>query len=516
MKAVTCVALTLLGLFCALSSAKEMPEMPCTFSTHYIETMTYRATASPMRRLYGALRSNVAARRLAARDALKKLASGNGEVTPLFDDYKYDLMWYMAEGEAGSQVEDNTTYTWQNPHTFILISPFFNRYTCVKLISTGTPAIHCPEFPDRKEVKHDRVDDCPNTPGKKCDVWTWWSYDYSESQEAFMLEGTNILDCVDIENEDYSLREDFLNMNMTKPDASFFNPPKSIPCTDIATPPTSQKQTWTSKDYHGKTFRVTPLSHTLSQRRRFTPNSFNANRVSSVSAIPETFDAREQWPKCDTIKAIRDQGHCGSCWAFGAAESFGDRYCVASGKSVAFSPQHIIDCYKDNDGCMGGVLDLTWYDLVKQGVVTDECKPYAGEAHDECFTVCNNSQHTPAEYYYAKNAYSTFVAFNYEKTVRAIQEEIMARGPVEAAFYVLEDFMKYQSGVYQRTAGAEYEGGHAIKIIGWGTDKDTKVPYWLVANSWGKDWGEDGFFRIRRGTNECGIESEVATGLIKA
>jgi len=164
---------------------------------------------------------------------------------------------------------------------------------------------------------------------------------------------------------------------------------------------------------------------------------------------------------------------------------------------------------------MGGSLDTTWYALVKQGIVTDECKPYAGEAH-ECQFECNNSQHSKPDFYYAKNAYSVFVPFNYEKTVRAMQEEILAHGPIEAAFYVVDGFTTYSGGVYQRTAGAEYQGGHAIKIIGWGVDKSTKVPYWLVANSWGEDWGENGFFRIRRGYNECGIESEVATGLIKA
>jgi len=427
-------------------------------------------------------------------------------------DYKYDLMWYMIEDESGAQMESNTTYIWQSPYTFTLIDPFFDRYSCVKLVSQGTPAIHCPEFPDRKEAKHDRVDRCPNHPDKDCDVWVWWSYDYSESQEAFMLKGTNVLDLVDIENEDYSLIENFIDMNTTKPDPSYFNPPKTVPCTDLSVPPTSNKQTWTSKAYPGKKFPVTPLSNLVNQHRFYQASSAP---VHNVRAVPDSFDAREEWPKCDTIQAIRDQGRCGSCWAFGAAESFGDRYCITSGKSMTFSPQHLVDCYEDDDGCEGGYLDLTWYALVKQGIVSDECKPYSAVSHD-CMTVCNNSQHSSMKLYYAKNAYSPFVPFNYEKNVRKIQEEIMTNGPVEASFYVMSDFYSYSSGVYQRSAKAEYEGGHAIKIIGWGVDSDTKVPYWTVANSWGDDWGEKGFFRIRRGTNECGIEAEVATGLIKA
>ncbi|RTG80064.1 cathepsin B [Schistosoma bovis] len=83
-------------------------------------------------------------------------------------------------------------------------------------------------------------------------------------------------------------------------------------------------------------------------------------------------------------------------------------------------------------------------------------------------------------------------------------------GPVEAAFTVYEDFLNYKSGIYEHITGAV--GGHAIRIIGWGVEKDT--PYWLIANSWNEDWGENGYFRMLRGHDECGIESEVTAGRI--
>lgn len=70
-------------------------------------------------------------------------------------------------------------------------------------------------------------------------------------------------------------------------------------------------------------------------------------------------------------------------------------------------------------------------------------------------------------------------------------------------------FEHYTSGVYVHTAGKNL-GGHAVKLIGWGTDAGT--PYWLIANSWNSDWGENGFFRIIRGVNECGIESGGVAG----
>ncbi|KJH43744.1 papain family cysteine protease [Dictyocaulus viviparus] len=94
---------------------------------------------------------------------------------------------------------------------------------------------------------------------------------------------------------------------------------------------------------------------------------------------------------------------------------------------------------------------------------------------------------------------------------KAIQREIMTNGPVQAAFMVYEDFSRYRSGIYVHTAGRR-EGGHAVKLIGWGVDDDGNK-YWLAANSWNSDWGENGYFRIVRGVDHCGIESAVVAGM---
>jgi len=86
----------------------------------------------------------------------------------------------------------------------------------------------------------------------------------------------------------------------------------------------------------------------------------------------------------------------------------------------------------------------------------------------------------------------------------------MTNGPVEAAFTVYADFPTYKSGVYHHVTGSAL-GGHAIKILGWGVENGTA--YWTVANSWNEDWGNKGFFKIKRGTDECGIEGQVVAGL---
>merc|ERR1719204_2305614 len=88
----------------------------------------------------------------------------------------------------------------------------------------------------------------------------------------------------------------------------------------------------------------------------------------------------------------------------------------------------------------------------------------------------------------------------------AIQRSIMTDGPCETAFSVYEDFANYVSGIYHHVTGG-MEGGHAVRIVGWGVEDGVK--YWKVANSWNPYWGESGYFRIRRGNNECGIESQA-------
>ncbi|KAH0822409.1 hypothetical protein GEV33_000381 [Tenebrio molitor] len=87
--------------------------------------------------------------------------------------------------------------------------------------------------------------------------------------------------------------------------------------------------------------------------------------------------------------------------------------------------------------------------------------------------------------------------------------EILLNGPVVAGYQVYEDFYLYKKGVYKHVTGQKM-GNHAVKIVGWGTENGTL--YWLVANSWGRNWGDlGGFFKILRGKNHCGIESNIVT-----
>jgi len=221
----------------------------------------------------------------------------------------------------------------------------------------------------------------------------------------------------------------------------------------------------------------------------------------TVAAPPASFDSRQKWPSC--IHPIRDQAQCGSCWAFGATESLSDRFCIAGGANVVLSPQDLVSCDSSNYGCQGGYLDLAWQYMEQTGVPSDSCYPYTSEAGDvaPCKSSCSDG--STWKVYKAKSTYSL-------KGVADIQTDIMTNGPVEVAFDVYQDFFSYKSGVYTHKSGG-LAGGHAVKLLGWGTLNS--VDYWLVANSWGTTWGMNGFFMIKRGVDECGIEDNVVSGL---
>ena len=240
--------------------------------------------------------------------------------------------------------------------------------------------------------------------------------------------------------------------------------------------------------------------------------------IEPAKAIPAEFDARTAWPKCNSIGHIRDQGPCGSCWAFGAVEAMSDRICISSGQTnqLELSAQDMVSCCDScGDGCEGGYPSAAWDFWDQTGLVSETVYPYAFPSCEHHINgskpPCGSVQPTPdCNQQLLKNPKNQGKSsYSVSSNVAKIQTEIMTNGPVEVAFSVYADFLTYKSGVYHHTSGSML-GGHAVKMLGWGVDAGT--PYWIVANSWNPDWGNQGYFLIRRGHDECGIESEVVAG----
>uniref|UniRef100_A0A0G4G3C8 Peptidase C1A papain C-terminal domain-containing protein n=1 Tax=Chromera velia CCMP2878 TaxID=1169474 RepID=A0A0G4G3C8_9ALVE len=260
-----------------------------------------------------------------------------------------------------------------------------------------------------------------------------------------------------------------------------------------------------------------------------------------ASDLPKNFDAREKWPECPMIGHIRDQAECGSCWAFASTEALNDRMCIASkGKfTTLLSVQDTTSCCNGlscfSFGCNGGQPSLAWRWFVEKGVVTggdyddagkgETCWPYElpmCSHHSESeLPPCGETRPTPscrsscseeefgsefkADKRRATKAYSI-------GSVSEIKKELVNNGPVTAAFTVYEDFLTYKGGVYHHTSGGAL-GGHAVKIIGYGTDEKTGYDYWLIANSWNESWGAKGLFKIKIG--DCGIDSQISAGRVE-
>jgi cathepsin B len=245
--------------------------------------------------------------------------------------------------------------------------------------------------------------------------------------------------------------------------------------------------------------------------------------------VPDSFDPRtsKQWASC--TGPVLDQGFCGSCWAFGATEAMSDRLCRAQGNGtfLQLAPLDITTCddgwFSGENGCQGGQLGGAWNYGQSKGLVDEACYPYLKsqggpvptcKPEDQpclpeskfiptpaCTKTCANGKDWESSKHKLDNVYSI--------DPNQLKAELVNHGPVESAFTVYADFVHYKSGVYSHQSGNAL-GGHAIKVIGYGTEGG--VDYWLVQNSWTTTWGDGGYFKIRAGTDECGIEDSLIAG----
>ncbi|KAF2069687.1 hypothetical protein CYY_008995 [Polysphondylium violaceum] len=236
-----------------------------------------------------------------------------------------------------------------------------------------------------------------------------------------------------------------------------------------------------------------------------------------ISSLPDTFDSRTEWSNCSTIGAIQNQARCGSCWAFGAVSSVSDRFCIHKQEDIQLSFQDLVTCDQSDNGCEGGD-DVSAYNFIKKkGIVSAACSPYTIPTCPPAQQPCLNFVSTPKCVQKCQNDTIDYASDKHHLSsiysipdVASMMKDLVANGPYEVCFDVYEDFLGYKSGVYQHTTG-KFLGGHCVKLLGYGTENNT--PYWLLANQWTTYWGDQGFFKILRGKNECGIEAEAVGGI---
>uniref|UniRef100_H2ZLT0 Dipeptidyl peptidase 1 n=1 Tax=Ciona savignyi TaxID=51511 RepID=H2ZLT0_CIOSA len=233
---------------------------------------------------------------------------------------------------------------------------------------------------------------------------------------------------------------------------------------------------------------------------------------SVVKTFPESFDWRNVNGQ-NFVSPVRNQGSCGSCYAFASMAMLEARIRIATNntQTPVFSPQEVVSCSQYAQGCAGGFPFLIAGKYAHDfGVVEEQCYPYLGKDTDKCEpAMVDCKRHYVAKYEYVGGYYG---ACSEEKMI----EDLVAFGPIAVAIEVYPDFQQYKSGIYHHVTSVERNSppfnpfeltNHAVLVVGYGADPSSGEKYWIVKNSWGESWGEKGFVRIRRGVDEIAISS---------
>lgn len=224
-------------------------------------------------------------------------------------------------------------------------------------------------------------------------------------------------------------------------------------------------------------------------------NFLGSDRYSGKD-LPDTVD----WTQKGAVTPVKDQGHCGSCWAFSSTGALEGAWQIATGNLVSLSEQQLVDCAKfryGNMGCNGGLQPRAFRYIQGHALCREDQYPYTGKS--SIFKSCEAPSDCPTPAI-PKGA---LTGFKYvDKTQEALMEAI-AQQPVAISIEADRDvFHLYTSGIVQGP-GCGTTLDHAVLAVGYGIDSGTK--YWKVKNSWASSWGEKGYARIIRGTDECGI-----------
>ncbi len=258
--------------------------------------------------------------------------------------------------------------------------------------------------------------------------------------------------------------------------------------------------TWEVQEYEDNIFR----GWTLDEAKNFLGlTDMNVDMEGAPQAEQVTLPGAVNWAGANCDHGVKNQGACGSCWAFAAAGMISDRCCIQSRDMGWLSPQELVSCDKRSYGCYGGSLTspLT-YMQQNGGLVPEACFPYNGQ-NSACPTKCASGAAWASSHVCkcnkVVNCYGTLGIKN-----------CLMKGPVSVAFAVCQSFMSYKSGIYNCDC-TSYIGGHATVAMGY---SDTPSCNFYVKNSWGKYWGINGYFNMACGT--CSLTGGPACEQITA
>ncbi|MED6192977.1 hypothetical protein PIB30_014965 [Stylosanthes scabra] len=232
-------------------------------------------------------------------------------------------------------------------------------------------------------------------------------------------------------------------------------------------------------------------THRLGAAQNCSATLKGSHRITQV-VLPKSKDWREE----GIVSPVKDQGQCGSCWTFSTTGALEAAYAQAYGKNISLSEQQLVDCAGNfnNFGCNGGLPSQAFeYIKYNGGLETEEAYPYTGKDGVCKFTAQNVAVQVTESFNITLGAEDE------------LKHAVALVRPVSVAFEVVNSFQLYVGGVYtSKTCGSKpMDVNHAVLAVGYGVEGG--VPYWLIKNSWGENWGEDGYFRMEMGKNMCGV-----------
>jgi C1A family cysteine protease len=224
-----------------------------------------------------------------------------------------------------------------------------------------------------------------------------------------------------------------------------------------------------------------------------------------VDFVPDV-DAPAEWNWCTKgyCGAIKNQGRCGSCWAFSVMSNVESLWYGKTKKSVVLAEQLLVDCDKTSFGCRGGYPGKAFTWLANNGGVMYE--------HDYPYTAKDGQcKKNPSKYVSGLKLSGFKLLGQNENDMKTFLYSV---GPL-AAVINATPLQRYTGGIVNLPSSQCRGYNHAINLVGYGHDKSTGLDYWLVRNSWGASWGEHGYFRIVRGKGSCGINFYTTYALFK-
>lgn len=212
---------------------------------------------------------------------------------------------------------------------------------------------------------------------------------------------------------------------------------------------------------------------------------------------------RINWVEKGVVSPIKNQEQCGSCWAFSAISSVESHIAIATGTLKSLSEQQLVDCDKKSKGCKGGFMDNVFkYIINNNGVETEESYPYTAKTNKKC----GASQ--------SQNAAKISSFVDVEQDEEVILEALFNKGPLSIAIHAnpLKNYVAGQTVDLPHSQCNPHKLNHGVVIVGFEVFNGEKV--WIIRNSWGTAWGDEGYFRLKYGSNVCGLSRSVSFPIV--